>query len=169
MTHTPTLPPTDRTMQRKLKALVHPDNRGDHELFIWTANLIEVACSGFQHAREGGQPSPRRYPSTKTDPERVPFPPSADFAALTRRAVALADEVPPPYRSVLLLLRDCVPLAGFEEKQGRGASYRQLAAIGHRAGMTKAQRVRWYRIAESVPLSDRHAGHLLGKLERFAA
>lgn len=36
-------------------------------------------------------------------------------------------------------------------------------------GMTKAERVKWYRIAESIPLSQRHAGHILGILKRQAA
>jgi hypothetical protein len=36
-------------------------------------------------------------------------------------------------------------------------------------GMTKAQRVRWYRIAESIPLSRRCAGHILSQLKKEAA
>jgi hypothetical protein len=81
----------------------------------------------------------------------------------------LADQVSEPYGSVLRLLMNCEPLVGFEDKQGRGASYKMLAAVGHLVGMTKTERVRWYRIAEAVPLSDRHLGHILGRLKRRAA
>jgi hypothetical protein len=36
-------------------------------------------------------------------------------------------------------------------------------------GMTKAERIGWYRVAESAPLCDRHAGHILSRLKRSAA
>jgi hypothetical protein len=36
-------------------------------------------------------------------------------------------------------------------------------------GMTKAERVQWYRIAEAIPLSQRHAGHILSRLKKRAA
>ncbi len=169
MTRTPTKPPTDRAMWRKLKARVHPDVGGSHEEFIWVSHLEEHVCAS---ATVGAPPSPSSSgpESARTsEPERVPFPPGTDFEALTRRAVSTAEDEPPPYSYVLRLLRDCGPLPGFEDKQGRGATYKQLAAVAHLAGMSKAERVRWYRIAESVPLADRHAGHLLGKLKRRAA
>jgi hypothetical protein len=35
--------------------------------------------------------------------------------------------------------------------------------------MTKDERVQWYSIAEAVPLSQRHAGHILSKLQKAAA
>jgi hypothetical protein len=35
--------------------------------------------------------------------------------------------------------------------------------------MTKAERVRWYRVAEEIPLSDRHAAHILSRSKRSAA
>jgi hypothetical protein len=53
-----------------------------------------------------------------------------------------------------------------EMQRRRGASYKQLAAIGHAVEMTKRERVGWYRVCESIPLSDRHAGHILSKLKR---
>jgi hypothetical protein len=166
VTRTPTKPPTDRAMWRRLLSRAHPDAGGDHELFIWTGNLKNFVCSGLPSEA----PTPiRPEPTRGTEPERVPFPPGTDFEALTRRAISTAEDEPPPYSYVLRLLRDCGPLPGFEDKQGRGATYKQLAAVAHIAGMSKAERVRWYRIAESVPLADRHAGHLLGKLKRRAA
>jgi hypothetical protein len=44
-----------------------------------------------------------------------------------------------------------------------------LALIAHLAGMSTAQRTRWYRIAESMPMSQRHAGHLISELQQRAA
>jgi hypothetical protein len=35
--------------------------------------------------------------------------------------------------------------------------------------MTPKERSGWYRCAESIPLSDRHAGHILSKLKKQAA
>ncbi len=70
-----------------------------------------------------------------------------------------------PYGDVLSLLKDCRPLEHLAYEQDRGASYKRLAAIAHAWGMTKAERIGWYRVAEDLPLSDRHAGHILGRLK----
>jgi hypothetical protein len=37
--------------------------------------------------------------------------------------------------------------------------------IAHKTGLSKAERVEWYRIAESVPLGQRHASHIIARLE----
>ena len=50
-----------------------------------------------------------------------------------------------------------------------GATYRTLATIAHAAGMSKEQRVGWYGLCESIPLSQRHAGHIMGRIKREAA
>jgi hypothetical protein len=170
MTRTPTKPLTDKAMQRKLKARAHPDNGGDHELFIWTTNLFELAgeqersCSGAcadqayrRHA------SPPASPAENSD--RIPYPPCQDFEELTRRALSLAQEVEDLFAEPLRLLSNCQPIERLAREQGRGATYKQLAAIGHAFGMDGAERGRWYKIAESIPLSQRHAGHVLSKLK----
>src|SRR5918994_938089 len=102
-----------------------------------------------------------------THPSRVPYPPgeTSDFAALTAKAVVMvAEQVGGIHGFLLEMLADCEapPLTTGAWEQ-RGASYKSLAAIGHRVGMTKAERVRWYRIAEAIPLSQRHAGLILSK------
>jgi hypothetical protein len=72
--------------------------------------------------------------------------------------------------TLLEMLEDCeAPPLTTGAWQQRGASYKSLAAIGHTVGMTKAERGRWYRIAEAVPLSQRHAGHILNELQKAAA
>jgi hypothetical protein len=91
-----------------------------------------------------------------------------DFSALTRRALALAEEVGGVYGSLLECLEDCYPATEgpLFHQQRRGASYKQLAALGHAVGMSKAERAQWYSVARAVPLSQRHAGHILGKLQK---
>jgi len=101
----------------------------------------------------------------------VPFVAVVPLEGLTYRALYLSDEVDGIFAYPLLLLADCEEMFSppMQRKQERGASYRQLAAIGHKLGFDKLQRVRWYRIAESVPLSDRHAGHILGRIDDYNA
>jgi hypothetical protein len=69
---------------------------------------------------------------------------------VTYEAIALAESVPGPYASVLKLLEDCheVPeVAGpLYRQQHAGATYKSLAAIGHRVQMDKAARTQWYGI-----------------------
>ncbi len=153
-------------MWRRLLALAHPDRAGDHDLFIWTHALREHVA--------GDLPDPPIYENprrtTTGDSARVPFRGDHDHddhEALTRRALDLAGEVPGAYAWLLRLLSDCYPSSSGRllHEQGRGASYKRLAAIGHLAEFDQEARGRWYRIAESVPLSDRHASHILGKLK----
>jgi hypothetical protein len=118
------------------------------------------------------QPSCRRDAPTRDAPSRVPYPPGemSDFAALTAKAVVMVAEQVGGIHGVLLeMLGDCEapPLTTGAWEQ-RGASYKSLAAIAYRVGMTKAERIQWYRIAEAIPLSQRHAGHILRELQRAA-
>ena len=164
---TPTHPPNDARMWRRLVAATHPDAGGDHDLFVWAMATREVVCGGDLRAEIPRHPGP----AEPTDPERVPFDPFADFALLTDRALFMADAVAAPYGYLLRQLADCVPAyeGSLYAQQARGASYRRLAAIGHSVGMDSAERAQWYDVCRSIPLSDRHAAHILGKLKRRAA
>jgi hypothetical protein len=170
MTRTSTPPPTDKSMWCKLKARAHPDGGGDHELFIWAGSVEEVVCGSQRqpHERPARESPRRRYPSTKEDPDRIPYPPGTSFREVTKQALQRASTGLDGYGRLLALLEDCWPLDHLWREQRRGASYKRLAAIGHMVGMTKAERVEWYRVAESIPLSDRHAGHILSRLKRRA-
>jgi hypothetical protein len=167
MTRTLTPPFDDRGMWRRLVARAHPDAGGDHELFIWTGAVRDAVCCCELLAGP-----PRRTPpqAKQGDKPRVPYPPETDFAECTRTALRLgASEAGKPYGPVLSLLANCYPTEDLAHEQDRGASYKRLAAIAHLWGMTKAERIGWYRLAEDIPLSDRHAGHILGRLKRRAA
>jgi hypothetical protein len=169
MTRTPTLPIDDRSMWRRLVSRSHPDTGGDHELFIWTVATRDAICGG-----ELGSEIPRRErreTSTSNVGERVPFDEDALLEVLTDRALAMAEAVAEPYGYLLRQVADCYPAAEgpLYDQQRRGASYRSLATVGHTVGMTKTERVQWYRIAEAIPLSQRHAGHILSRLKRRAA
>jgi hypothetical protein len=115
--------------------------------------------------------SRRRESSTTAAADRVPFDQLADFGILTDRALAMAGSVAEPYGFLLRQVADCYPVewGPLHDQQLRGATYKTLAAIGHTVGMSKAERVQWYRIAETISLSQRHAGHILSRLKRRAA
>jgi hypothetical protein len=176
-----TAPPDDRSMWRRALAKLHPDGGGSHDLFIWAGAVRDVVCSSeganVRAFTEDPQPdfdsSRRREASTSATADRVPFDQFADFEVLTDRAVTMAATVAEPYGYLLRQVADCYPASSeagpLHDQQRCGASYKSLAAIGHRAGMTKPERVQWYRIAEAIPLSQRHAGHILSKLQKAAA
>ncbi len=164
-------PPDDARMWKRLVARAHPDTGGDHELFIWTTAVRDVVRNSSLPA--GGSPEPTVHPSRRREPStddrpRVPFDPGCDFAALTGRALQRA-QAGDEYGQVLAMLQDCWPVEDLAHEQTRGASYKRLAAIAHAWGMTKAERIGWYRVAEDLPLSDRHAGHIFSRLKRRAA
>jgi hypothetical protein len=131
-------------MWRRLLRLVHPDTYGDHDLFIWTRAVYEhVAGDAPEEAPPHARREPPKHHARTTPSDRVSFDGVFDrFAsheALTRHAIRTA-EVGEPY-----------------------------ASLPHRSGMSTAERVRWYRIAESIPLSQRHIGHILSRIEQEAA
>jgi len=165
---TQTRPLDDKALWRRLLARTHPDAGGDHELFIWTGTIRDAVCGGELRVEpkppaRTSQPSPS--PSPPDDKPRIPYPTGLDFEEVTRRAL----RVEGPYAAVLSLLVDCYPLPHLAHEQERGATYKRLAAIAHTWGMTKAERIGWYRVAEDLPLSNRHAGHILSKLKKQAA
>jgi hypothetical protein len=175
MTRTSTLPFDDRSMWRRLVGRAHPDAGGAHDLFIWAVAMRDVMCSLRDQGAVIPEPEDHlsrwREPSISAAPERVPFDEEAFLEVLTDRAVTMAAAVAEPYGYLLRQVADCEPAEDgpLRDQQRRGASFKSLAAIGHRVGMTKAERIQWYRIAESVPLSQRHAGHILSRLKRRAA
>jgi len=172
MTRTPTFPPDDRGMWRHLVSRSHPDAGGSHELFIWAVATRDAICEGeLGRCEHREQPSRRRDTSISSAGECIPFDKDALLEVLTDRAIAMAEAVAEPYGYLLRQVADCYPVSEgpLHDQQRRGASFKSLAAIGHRVGMTKAERIQWYRIAETVPLSQRHAGHILSRLKRRAA
>ena len=122
----------------------HPDAGGNHELFIWTVATRDAICGG-ELGEEIPNASRSRLRETPTPcaGERVPFDEDAYLEVLTDRAGRMAETVAEPYGYLLLQVADCSPAAAgpLRDQQRRGASYRSLAAIGHRVGMTKPERV----------------------------
>jgi hypothetical protein len=170
MPRTPTLPTDDATMWRRLLARTHPDTGGDHDLFIWATAVKDTVCRS-DGAAPRFEPYPRRPQSYNPTPSdaanRVAYSPFEDFDCLTEKILSVADEVPVVYGQLLRLLDDCYAVddGSLYYQQTRGATYKQLAAIAHAVAMTKQERSGWYRLCESLPLAQRHAGHLLGKLQ----
>jgi hypothetical protein len=169
MTRTPTLAMDDRSMWRRLVGRAHPDAGGSHELFIWSVATRDAICGG---ELDGEIPRrERRETSTSSAGERIPFDQFADFEVLTDRALSMAAAVAEPYGYLLRQVADCYPASEvpLRDQQRCGASYKSLAAVGHTVDMTKIERGQWYRIAEAIPLSQRHVGHILSRLKRRAA
>jgi hypothetical protein len=99
---TPTLPPTEPTMWRKLLARTHPDTGGSHELFIWTHALRETVEESLVRPH---YEAPRYEPPTDTA-DRVPFNPAMGFDAITLKALEMAETIAPP-RSAIGWDRTC--------------------------------------------------------------
>jgi hypothetical protein len=163
-------------MWKRLLRATHPDITGDDGgLFVWARALREHVCSDApEEAPRGGasRREPPRHHGSPRQAERVPyaeaFEKAASFSELTELALALAKSVGGPYAALLLLLEGCEE--AFEadtvlyRQQQEGASYQQLARIAHESGMSYSERVGWYRLCESIPVSMRHASHILGRL-----
>jgi hypothetical protein len=159
-------------MWRKLLRVVHPDSgAGDGELFVWCRNLQAYVAD--DHLEEPPPRTGRDPPKHPKTGERIDyteaFQRADSFEALTRAAVLFADEQPEPYASVLRLLSDCHEATPQDvtlyRAQHVGASYKQVALIAHLVKMSTQERSRFYRIAESIPLSQRHAGHIISRLQ----
>jgi hypothetical protein len=168
MTRTPTLPADDPKMWHRIIARAHPDAGGDHELFIWTGAVRHLLCARVDAPSAPLRPGGASTTSSPADPDCIPWFGAYDFEEVICTALRYAS-LGKPYVDLLSLLADCKPLDNMVRQQSRGASYRQLAAIGHAWQMTKRERVRWYRLAEDLALTDRHASHLLGRLKKRAA
>jgi hypothetical protein len=141
---------------------------------VWVQGLHEHVAGDAIEPVVDDRPRRARYRDYARSPgesERVPFDCYADHDVLTDRAITMADAVAEPFGSLLRSLRGCdlAEDGPLYYQQRRGATYRQLAAIGHRVGMSKAERVQFYRICESIPLSQRCAGHIFAHVQERAA
>jgi hypothetical protein len=167
---------TDRSMWRRLLARTHPDAGGDGDLFVWARTLQENVCGGA--LEEGHSTTKKRSPTkekrrrrSQEETSRVPFEAAFEkaesFTDLTAQAVAMAQTVDPIYGRLLRLLEDCEEVAE-DHQQNQGSTYKQLAYAAHLAGLDSSQRWQWYKVARSVPLAAKHAGHIIGKLKESA-
>jgi hypothetical protein len=96
---------------------------------------------------------------------RVPFDEAANFERLTEEALRAAEREPLYIGRLLRLLADCRPVSQLTHEQERGAHYDRLDLIADLAGIHDDDRLRWYRAAEGIPLTDRHARHIIDKLK----
>jgi hypothetical protein len=153
-------------MWRRLFLRVHPDHGGSADLFVWSKRLYEHVSG--DRIEETPRETRRDPPEHKKTGDRVDYSGAERFDSfedLTRHAVAMADEEPPVYGDLLTLLRGCYPSVPTDHvlrrSEWQGATFKQLAYIGHLANMSSADRSGWYAVAKAIPLSQRHAGHIL--------
>ena len=183
---TDTPPPTDRAMWARLLKALHPDHHGgDAAAFVWARELqalvsgqqggggrCEACPAAFHDRREASRQGQRQHQHHRAASDRILYDAALaypdEFSLLTLRALSVGRHSEEPHRTVLGLLMGCPThdRGRGAAKQERGASYRQLALIAHRAGMTDRQRYRLYEIARSVPLSELHASWILGRLPK---
>lgn len=172
MIKTLTAPVDDPKMWRKARRPHHPDNGGDAEVFIFLTAVME-RVSALKATREAPREETvgdaRRSGREAASTDRIPYPPGSDFREITRTALRYACTHPGTFAGLLRRLADCETLVGMERQQSRGASYRQLAYVGHLVGMSKPERVVWYRLAEDLVLTDRHCSHIISRLQKEAA
>jgi hypothetical protein len=154
-------------MWKRLLKRCHPDAGGDAELFVWCRELqSHVSGDHIEQVPPCARRDPPRHTSTG---DRIPFEPAPPFGVLTDRALDAALDVGEPYADLLGLLWDCVEVRPDKpilwRQQQEGATYKSLAALAYRANMSKYERIQWYRISESIPLTQRHVGHMLSKVD----
>jgi hypothetical protein len=150
-------------MWRRLFRRVHPDAGGDSDLFVWSRALYEHVA-GTSIPEDPPRRDPPKHKKTSSA-DRVDYSGAErfdSFEELTRHAVAMADEEPTVYGDLLVLLRDCYPSVPTDHvlrrSEWQGATFKQLAYIGHLANMSSADRSGWYAVAKAIPLSQHHAG-----------
>jgi len=157
---------------------VHPDHGGDSELFVWVRALFEhVAGDSLEDERSSAErrAQPKHHTPPSQSADRIDFTSAYDLASsfddLTMRAVEMSVSLGEPFASLLRLLEDCSESdeISLSRQQQQGATYRTVAAIAYAAGMSASERMQWYRVAERIPLSQRHCGHILSRLKRGEA
>lgn len=91
MTRTPTLPPDDLKMWRRIIARAHPDSGGSHELFIWIGAVRDLVCARVTESPARARPSEAAATSSHSDPvDRIPWSGAYDFQEVTRTALRYA-------------------------------------------------------------------------------
>jgi hypothetical protein len=176
MVRTVTAAPQDRRYWRRLLRLAHPDSgAGDDDLFVWTNNLRAYVCGDqIEEPPPRAQRAPPKHPKSG---ERIDFEPAfqifEDHPTLVAFALEMArsGEMEEPYATLIGMLDDLYPSApgdvALERSEQAGASFKQLAYIGHLAGFDARQRARWYEIAQETFLSQRCAGHMIARLRHY--
>ena len=93
---TPTMPPTEPTMWRKLLARLHLDAGVSHELLIWTNALKETVVETATRPRYD---APRYEPTDTAD--RVPLDSGVNLDVIILKALEVAETVEPSHVALL--------------------------------------------------------------------
>jgi hypothetical protein len=164
---------------RKLIAIAHPDRAtGDHELFVFLTALREhvQGCIGHYVAELNSHSRCRESNGGHDDRnDRIPYNEQLRFvdehSMLTHRALSIAETVEEPFCGVLRLLVDYNDAEHGRRalRRCRGATWRQASYVACLASTSKGERLRWYELCRSIPLSEVLASHLTNRLRAKAA
>ena len=95
--------------------------------------------------------------------DRMQLRQPVEFDQITAAALNLDRAYPAIHLQALLLLEG---IQNWPDSPGqyKGATYKQLALISHKLGMTYQQHISWYRICERLQLTQDHAGYIIEHL-----
>lgn len=86
------------------------------------------------------------------------------FDSVSDTGIRFAQEHPHKVTEPLLYLTDA-EYPGDSEAVRVGATYKSLAYVGHRVGMSCEDRKNWYGVAAGLPLSQAHVGIIIENLD----
>ena len=95
----------------------------------------------------------------------IPWPPDyaggRAFASITQMSLGYRRQGYPDrlYIGLVAHLEGC-EFDPSDKNAYRGATFKQLALIAHRAALNAEERKRWYEVAEILGLTGRHARHI---------
>lgn len=136
--------------------------------------LLKVSRTTAEVMKLAGSTRPPRC----VDRGRIPWPPLLPWAPFDSGTASLvrlgehgetSDTLRPEFRptcELFLLLGDCVERGGdFARHENQGATYRTLGYIAGVVGMNAEERRCWFETCKVLGLTQRHAGHIITRLQ----
>jgi hypothetical protein len=161
----------NRELWKRLLRFCHPKYGGDEHIYRFARSVYQYVSS------DEPEPAPRQKPEHKTSGDRVEFTDIeqryGDHEGLVQHALEVAYSIEEPFHTMLSALEDCDQAAPtdyqLQRSQEVGATFKACAFAAHVAGLSSADRMKWYKLCRSLPMSQRMCGHIIMKLQSDAA
>jgi hypothetical protein len=165
--HTVRAPVYDREHWNRLLRLCHPKGAGDEDLFLWAKGVYDFVTS------DEPEPAPREQPKHKKSTDRVDFSGVEErfssHADLVEHALEVAYSIEEPFHSMLSGLEDLEPAPRGDlqllRAEQQGCTFKQAAYAAHLANLSKKHRMDFYKLCQSLPMSQRMCGHIIKRLQ----